>query len=77
MHEMVLHSGWDTFLFGLVFIGLLAVGVFRLDESFTSRKGKAKKKSRVTRPPSGVDRDGSQLMSDPDGKTWRVPPKRG
>lgn len=32
MHETVLNSGWDTFLFAVPALFMLVMGIFRLDE---------------------------------------------
>ena len=32
MHETVLNSGWDTFLFAVPALFMLVLGIFRLDE---------------------------------------------
>ena len=69
MHEIFLDAGWDTLLVAVPFLGLLAVAVFRLDETITQslhyrRNGRA---------PCGVDLDGEQILCDPDGRPWRTP----
>ena len=72
MHDLVLKSGWDTIVFGVPFIGLLLVGLFRLDELIVAPKHK----TRAHRPPAGVDTDGMQILCDPDGTPWRRPGRR-
>ena len=67
MHETVLNSGWDTFLYALPVLLMLFVGVFRLDELFvTPRQG-----PRRQRPATGTDENGRQVLCDPDGRPFR------
>ena len=72
MHEIVLKPGWETILFAVLAIGILVVGLFRLDFLFSP----SKRRSRTGRPVSGVDRDGHPLMTDPDGRPWRRKKRR-
>ncbi len=67
MHEEILKSGRDALLFGVPLIILLLIGVFRLDESFLSKR----KKQERQRPARGVDKEGRQIYSDPDGQAHR------
>ena len=69
MHEpeIVLKSGWQTFLFAVPFLGLLLASLFRLDTLFSAPK----RRSKTRRPPSGMSSDGQPLQSDPDGRPWR------
>jgi hypothetical protein len=67
MHEQVLGSTRDALLFALPFLGLLLVGLFRLDEMLITPK----RRNSSRRPPSGVDINGEQILCDPDGR--RVP----
>jgi hypothetical protein len=66
VHETVLNSGWDTFLYAVPVIFMLVVGVFRLDELFAAPRQNA----RTPRPPSGIDKDGQPLLCDPDGRPF-------
>ena len=67
MHETVLNSGWDTFLYAVPVLLMLFVGVFRLDELFvTSRQG-----SRRHRLATGTDENGQPMLCDPDGRPFR------
>jgi hypothetical protein len=67
MHEIFLDAGWDTLLVAVPFLGLLAVAVFRLDETFTQ----SRHYRRNGRAPCGVDLDGEQILCDPDGRPLR------
>jgi hypothetical protein len=67
MDDTILKSGWETILVAIVFLGLLIVGVFRLDAIFAARRREPKR----SRPAIGKDKDGAPLYSDPDGKAWR------
>jgi hypothetical protein len=72
MHETFLKPGWETFLFAVIFIGLLLMWIFRLDHLlFPSKRG-----PRPQRPVGVVDRDGEPLMTDPDGRPWRKKGRR-
>lgn len=67
MHEPVLSSTRDALLFAVPFLGMLLMGMLRLDEFFvTPKRGHLPR-----RPPSGVDIDGEPILCDPDGR--RVP----
>lgn len=68
MRDQVLKSGWETFLFAIPFLGILLVGLFRLDELISSPKRRRKTRKRIT----GVDHEGEPVLSDPDGRPWRV-----
>ena len=66
MQETILQSGWESFLAAVPFVGLLMVGLFRLDVIIASPKcSKAGK-----RPFSGGDENGDLLLFDPDGRPW-------
>ena len=66
MHDIALHSGWDTALVAVPFIIMLAVGFFHLDEVIYTPKSRSKKR----RVPAGIDSDGSPILCDPDGRRW-------
>ena len=66
MQDTVLQSGWQTFLVAIPSVGILLVGLFRLDELIASPK----RRRAVKRPASGRDRNGRLLLSDPDGRPW-------
>ena len=70
MHETVIASQWDTLLFAVPFLSLLVFGFFRLDEVFVALK---RPQGFARRAPSGVDEDGVQILSDPDGRLWAKP----
>jgi hypothetical protein len=69
MHEILLGKGWDTLLVAVPFLSLLAVAVFRLDETFTQYRPYR----RNGRPPCGLDLDRQPILCDPDGRPWRTP----
>ena len=73
MHETILRPGWETALVAIPFLFILFVGMFRLDEILVSHKKEAVNRPR---PLCGVDNDGAQILSDPDGKTWQEPSER-
>lgn len=71
MQDTVLQSGWETLLVAIPFVGILLVGLFRLDELIASPK----RRKAAKRPASGCDRNGRLLLSDPDGRPWGASPK--
>ncbi len=59
-------GGRDSILVGIPLIGLLFGMVFRVDEAIAPKRVKTK------RPPRrGVDRDGQEIYTDPDGTLHR------
>ena len=72
VQEMVLRSGWDTVLIAAPFVGLLFAVVFRLDEVFVRRD----RPIQSLRRPCGTDENGEPLLTDPDGRPSRTPPRR-
>jgi hypothetical protein len=69
MHATNLLSEWDTLVIMIPFLGLMALGMFRLDERFASPKASVPRRQKFC----GVDGDGAPLLSDPDGRPWRRP----
>ena len=66
MHDIALQSGWETFLLAAPFVGMILVGVFRLDEIAANPN-----RQRGRRPGlNGNDENGRLLLSDPDGRPW-------
>jgi hypothetical protein len=64
LHDIALQSGWETFLLAAPFVGMVLVGVFRLDEIATNS-------SRGQRPRfNGNDENGRMLLTDPNGRPW-------
>jgi hypothetical protein len=70
VHDSVLKSGLDTMLIAVPFVGVLLLGMFRLDTIFAAPKQAAG----MRRPPTGTDKHGRMLLSDPDGRPWRNAP---
>ena len=66
MHDTILQSGLGNFLVAIPFVGILLVGLFRLDEIIASPQ----RKRAVKRPACGCDENGNLLLSDPDGRPW-------
>jgi hypothetical protein len=64
--DTILQSGWENFVVAVPFVGILLVGLFRLDEIIASPK----RDRAVKRPASGCDEHGHLLLSDPDGHLW-------
>ena len=67
MHDSVLQSGLDTFLIAVPFVGVLLMGMFRLDTILAAPKQAAG----MRRPLNGTDKQGRMLLSDPDGRPWK------
>ena len=64
MQGIALQSGWETFLLAAPIVGMILVGVFRLDEI-------AANSGRTSRPRiPGNDENGRVLSTDPDGRPW-------
>ncbi|MGO8934116.1 MAG: hypothetical protein ACLPLZ_11905 [Terracidiphilus sp.] len=66
MHDIALQSGWETFLLAAPFVGMVLVGVFRLDQIAANPKDQRGRRPRLT----GSDDRGRLLLSDPDGRPW-------
>ncbi len=66
MQGIALQSGWETFLLAAPFVGLVLVGVFRLDEIAADPKRQHGRRPGLT----GNDENGRLLLSDPDGRPW-------
>lgn len=68
MHEPLLQSNWDCFLYGLPVLGLLFFSMFRLDTLIsTPRDGRHRR-----RVPARNRANGEPLGCDPDGRPWPV-----
>jgi hypothetical protein len=63
----VVLSNADALLVAIPMVGLLFVGVFRLDELF-GKSVKTTKRASVRRKMSGWDKDGRPVCADPDEK---------
>lgn len=72
MHEVYLNSVKDTLLVAIPFIGVLALGIFRLDTIFFAYKGTTNRR----RPGCGMDENGEPILVDPDGKPSQMRQKR-
>lgn len=66
MQNLTLQSGWESFLLAVPLVGMVLLGVFRLDAIAAAPKHEPDSR----RPPSGVDKDGEMLLTDPDGHPW-------
>jgi hypothetical protein len=66
MHDIALQSGWETFLLAAPFVGMILVGVFRLDEIAANHNRQRGRRPGLT----GSDENGRLLLSDPDGRPW-------
>jgi len=67
VHDSALQSGLDTLLIAVPFVGVLLIGMFRLDAIIAAPKQAAG----FQHPPSGTDKHGRVLFSDPDGRPWK------
>jgi len=63
---IALQSGWETFLLAAPFVGMLLVGIFRLDAIAAAPRGK---ESPLRHRP-GIDKQGRMVLTDPDGRPW-------
>lgn len=74
MHDSILSSTRDALLIAIPLLGLLTMGVLRLDEViFSSPRGPKKLHRRAM---CGVDEDGQPILTDPDGRVWKNRPAR-
>lgn len=69
MQNVALQSGWESFLLAAPLVGMVLVGIFRLDAIAAAPKCERSRQ----RPPSGIDENGRSLLSDPDGRPWGDP----
>jgi hypothetical protein len=67
MTETLFLSGRDTLLLCLPLLAILLVGFFRLDELFAASHRPRQRHC----PVSGLDVNGEQILSDPDGTRWK------
>ena len=74
MRDIALQSGWETFLLAAPFVGMVLVGVFRLDEIATnSSRGQRSRFNGLSFNGPGFnenDENGRMLLTDPDGRPW-------
>lgn len=69
MHDIALQSGWETLLLAAPFIGMVLIGIFRLDEIATnSRRGQRPRFNGTSLNEN--DENGQILLPDPDGRPW-------
>jgi len=66
VQDAVLQSDPEKLLVAVPFVGILLVGIFRLDQIVASPK----RARAVKRPARGCDENGHLLLSDPDGRPW-------
>jgi hypothetical protein len=60
MHDIALQSGWETFLLVAPLVGLLLVGIFRLD----TRVASPKQQRDQPHLPSDADERGHMLLGN-------------
>lgn len=74
MHNIALQSGWETFLLAAPFVGMVLVGIFRLDKIATNSG--LGQRSQFNGPGfdgpgfDGNDENGRMLLTEPDGRSW-------
>jgi hypothetical protein len=73
MHDAILSTGSESLLVAAPFVLLLLIGLFRLDQVFTT--GKRQGNRRQT--PRGLDETGEPIFSDPDGAVAKKRISRG
>jgi hypothetical protein len=66
VQDAVLNSGWDTIAVAVLFVVVLAFGIFRLDAIFAMPKSGAREPVRGC----GTDEHGEPILCDPDGRPW-------
>lgn len=70
MQDVALQSGWETFLLAAPFVGMVLVGVFRLDQIAANPRRDGRRPPRLP----GNDENGCALLNDPDGRPWNEAP---
>jgi hypothetical protein len=70
MQGIALQSGWETFLLAAPLVGMVLVGVFRLDQIATNPKSHGHQPG-----PTRNDDSAQMLLSTPDKSHW--PDTRG
>jgi len=65
MHEISQHPVWDTILIAIPFFVILLFSIFGTD---LVQGRRTKKAGAPMRPPSGIDKEGKPISSDPDGR---------
>ena len=74
MHDIALQSGWESFLLAAPFVGMVLVGVFRLDKIATNSG--LGQRSQSDGPSfngpgfDGNDENSRMLLTEPDGRPW-------
>jgi hypothetical protein len=64
MHDLSQHPVWQMLLIAIPFFVILLFSIFGAD----LMRGKHKKGNKTLRPPSGIDKKGNPILSDPDGR---------
>jgi hypothetical protein len=66
MQGIALQSGWENLLLAAPFVGMVLVGIFRLDQIAADPKHQRGRRPRLI----GNDENGRLLLGDPDGRPW-------
>lgn len=72
MHEPLLQSVYDFFLYGVPVVGLLLFSIFKLDALISAPKKRLRRRPAV----AGTRADGEPLGCDPDGRLWPAQRRR-
>jgi|HubBroStandDraft_5_1064220.scaffolds.fasta_scaffold41631_2 hypothetical protein len=73
---IALQSGWETFLLAAPLVGMILVGVFRLDQIATNPKSNPGHRTKLAGPSlsspslSGIAKNGGTLLSHPNPSPW-------
>lgn|GEM_PF-2496011 len=74
MQGIALQSGWETFLLAAPFVGMVLVGIFRLDQIATNPKSEPRHRPRVVDPSAGgISKNTGTNLSDPNRTPWTNP----
>ncbi len=79
MQGIALQSGWETFLLAAPLVGMILVGVFRLDQIASNPKTQPGHRAKLAGPslsgPSlpGTDKTGAALLTAPNSRPWPTP----
>ena len=72
MHFATFLSTWDTLLIMVPLVGMMALGMFGMDERLASPRTHVPRRHKFC----GLDEDGQPFLSDPDGRPSRRPEGR-
>jgi hypothetical protein len=64
---------WGIVVFAVIFVTIFIISLFRVDELLLTPH----RKRRAPRNAQALDRDGTAIICDPDGRTWSKAKRTG